>query len=197
MYVSDFDKNGSVEQIICTYNGEKSYPMALRHDLISQIPSLKKKFLKYESYKDATITDIFTPEQMTGALKLEAYNLATSILINDGKGKFEMRQLPMEAQFSPMYGICTGDFNGDGNQDVLMGGNFYRVKPEVGRYDASYEVFLKGDGKGNFTYIKPKESGFFVDVEVRDVKKFVIGKSNYEIVARNNERPLIFKTNQY
>ena len=195
MYVNDFDKNGSVEQIICTYNGEKSYPMALRHDLISQIPSLKKKFLKYESYKDATITDIFTPEQMTGALKLEAYNLATSILINDGKGKFEMRQLPMEAQFSPMYGICTGDFNGDGNQDVLMGGNFYRVKPEVGRYDASYGVFLKGDGKGNFTYIKPKESGFFVDGEVRDVKKIVIGKSNYVIVARNNDTPLLFKTN--
>src|SRR5260221_6619166 len=195
MYVNDFDKNGSVEQIICTYNGEKSYPMALRHDLISQIPSLKKKFLKYESYKDATITDIFTPEQTTGALKLEAYNLATSILINDGKGKFEMRQLPMEAQFSPMYGICTGDFNGDGNQDVLMGGNFYRVKPEVGRYDASYGVFLKGDGKGNFTYIKPKESGFFVDGEVRDVKKIVIGKSNYVIVARNNDTPLLFKTN--
>jgi len=34
----------AIEQIICTYNGEKSYPMALRHDLIQQIPNLKKKY---------------------------------------------------------------------------------------------------------------------------------------------------------
>jgi len=77
--------------------------MALRHDLISQIPSLKKKFLKYDSYKDATISDIFTPEQLKGALHLEAFVFSSSILINDGKGKFEIKQLPMEAQFSSRF----------------------------------------------------------------------------------------------
>jgi len=195
MYVNDFDNNGSIEQIVCTYNGEKSYPMALRHDLISQIPSLKKKYLKYESYKDATITDIFTPEQMQEALELKSFVFSSSVLINNGKGKFEVKQLPMEAQFSPLFGICTGDFDNDGNMDVLMGGNFYNVKPEVGRYDASYGVYLKGDGKGNFTSIKPKESGFFVDGEVRDIQKIVIGKSNYILVARNNDTPLVFKIN--
>jgi hypothetical protein len=193
MYVNDFDRNGSTEQIICTFNGDKSYPMTLRHDLISQIPSLKKKFLKYDSYKDATITDIFTPEQLKGAVQLEAFVFSSSVLINDGKGKFEVRELPIEAQFSPMLGICTEDIDGDGNLDVLMGGNFYRVKPEVGRYDASYGVFLKGDGNGNFISIKPKDSGFFVDGEVRDIKKIVIGKSDYIMVARNNDTPMIFK----
>ena len=196
MYVNDFDKNGSLEQIICTFNGEKSYPMVLRHDLISQIPSLKKKFLKYESYKDATITDIFTPEQLKSALKFEAFNLSSSILMNTGKGKFEIRQLPVEAQFSPMFGICTDDFDGDGNIDVLIGGNLYRVKPEVGRYDASYGVFLKGDGKGYFTYLPPKETGFFVDGEVRDIKKIIIDKQGYVLVARNNDTPLVFKINR-
>jgi enediyne biosynthesis protein E4 len=196
MYVSDFDRNGSIEQIICTYNGEISYPMVLRHDLISQIPSLKKKYLKYESYKNATITDIFTPEQLKSALKLEAFNFSSSILINNGKGKFEMKELPVEAQFSPMFGICVDDFDGDGKIDLLMGGNLYRVKPEVGRYDASYGVFLKGDGKGNFVSIKAKDSGFFVDGEVRDIKKIAIGKSDYVIVARNNDTPLVFKVNR-
>jgi len=45
MYVNDFDQNGTLEQIICTYNGDKSYPMALRHDLLQQLPLLKKKYL--------------------------------------------------------------------------------------------------------------------------------------------------------
>ncbi len=193
MYVSDFDKNGSIEQIICTYNGDKSYPMALRHDLISQMPYLKKKYLKYEDYKEATITDIFTDEQLKEAMKFEAFVLSSSLLLNDGRGNFLIKELPIEAQFSPMYGICADDFDGDGKMDVLMGGNLYRVKPEVGRYDASYGVFLKGDGKGNFTNIPSKESGFFVDGEVRDIKKIRIGKEDYVLVARNNDTPVLFK----
>ncbi|MDZ7649957.1 MAG: hypothetical protein U5K54_24060 [Cytophagales bacterium] len=64
MYVSDFDRNGTMEQIICAYNGEKSYPLVLRHDLVAQIPSLKKKYLKYENFSDQTITDIFTKEEL-------------------------------------------------------------------------------------------------------------------------------------
>jgi hypothetical protein len=196
MYVSDFDRNGSIEQIVTVYNGDKSYPMALRHDLVSQMPSLKKKYLKYEDYKDATITDIFTPEQLEKAVKLNAYLFSSSLLINDGKGKFQVVELPIEAQFSPMYGICTGDFDGDGNEDILMGGNLYRVKPEVGRYDASYGVFLKGNGKGQFESIKPNVSGFFVDGEVRDIKQITIGKSPYVLVARNNDSPVLFKINR-
>ena len=42
-YVNDFDKNGSIEQVISIYNQNKSYPLALRHDLIEQLPHLKKK----------------------------------------------------------------------------------------------------------------------------------------------------------
>ena len=196
MYVSDFDKNGSIEQIICTYNGEKSYPMVLRHDLIQQIPSLKKKYLKYESYKDQTIADIFTPEQLSEAIKLEAFDLSSSVAINDGKGKFTLKHLPIDAQLSPMYGLMIDDVDHDGNQDVMMGGNLYKVKPEVGRYDASYGVFLRGDGKGNFISVKPKDSGFFVDGEVRDIKKIKIGNSEFLLVARNNDTPLMFKINK-
>ena len=59
----------------------------------------------------------------------------------------------MEAQLSPMYGIAAEDFDKDGNIDILMGGNFYQSKPEVGIYDASYGILLKGDGKGNFTAV--------------------------------------------
>ncbi|MEX2234468.1 MAG: VCBS repeat-containing protein, partial [Cyclobacteriaceae bacterium] len=39
MYVNDFDQNGAIEHLICTFNGEKSYSLILRHDLVSQIPS--------------------------------------------------------------------------------------------------------------------------------------------------------------
>ncbi len=196
MWVNDFDQNGSVEQLMCTYYGDKSYPLVLRHDLLSQIPSLKKKFLKYEDYKNVTIGDIFTPEQLKLALKLEATNLASSILINDGKGNFKIEQLPLEAQLSPVYAILADDVDKDGKLDLLLGGNLYGVKPEAGRYDASYGAFLKGDGKGKFKSVPNKSCGLMLDGEVRDIKRITFGNRSILIVARNNSTPIFLKVNE-
>ena len=194
MYVNDFDDNGTIEQIVCTYNGEKSYPMVLRHDLVNQIPSLKKKYLKYDNYKDQSITDIFTPEQMAKAVKLDAYELATSVLINDGRGNFLLKHLPVEAQFSDVYGIELSDFNQDGNQDILLGGNLFKAKPEVGRYDASYGLYLIGDGKGGFTPINSRESGIRIEGEVRDIISIQVGQRQVTLVARNNASIVAYTT---
>ncbi|MFM7859574.1 MAG: VCBS repeat-containing protein [Flammeovirgaceae bacterium] len=193
MWVSDFDQNGTVEQVICTYNGDKSYPLALRHDLLAQMPSLKKKFLKYESYKDATIEDIFTSEQLKLAIKVEAFEFASSILLNDGQGKFTILHLPIEAQFSPTYAIMVDDIDKDGHVDLLLGGNLYRVKPEAGRYDASYGNFLKGLGNGKFKTMLNRDCGLKLDGEVRDIKRIKVGKDNLILVARNNNTPIFLK----
>jgi len=64
-----FDKNGSIEQVICTYNGEKSYPMALRHDLITQLPTWKKNTWSMKVIKIRRSTDIFTEEQLKDAIR--------------------------------------------------------------------------------------------------------------------------------
>jgi hypothetical protein len=193
LYVNDFDHNGTVEQIICTYNEDVSYPMVLRHDLVTQVPSLKKKYLKYETYKDQTITDIFTPEQMEGVVKSEAYDLASGVMINEGNGKMSLRPLPWEAQLSPVYGLAIDDVDGDGFQDLLLGGNLYSVKPEVGRYDASYGLLLKGDGKGNFKAIPSLESGVKILGEIRDIVSFHTAGQRRYVIARNNDGVVVLK----
>lgn len=196
MYVSDFDQNGTIEQIICTYNGDKSYPLALRHDLVKQIPALKKKYLKYENFKDQTISDIFTRDQVGSAVKLDVYELATSVLINDGSGKFSVKHLPLEAQVSPTYGIEVMDVNDDGFKDILLGGNLYRTKPEVGRYDASYGVVLQGDSNGNFKAMQPNASGLRMDGEVRDILTVRTVSGDVILATRNNDSILAFKKKQ-
>jgi hypothetical protein len=193
MYVNDFDLNGTIEQIICTYDGDKSYPLALKHDLTRQIPYLAKKYPKYDSYKDQQITDIFTPEQLKNSIRLDADLLETSLFINDGTGHFTRKELPREVQFSTVYAASVGDYNHDGNLDILLGGNLYNVKPEVGRYDASYGSFLIGDGHGNFRYMPAKESGFHLDGEIRDIKEVKTSKGNIIVVARSNDSLEVFK----
>lgn len=187
MYVNDFDQNGKIEHIVCAFNGEKNYPMILRHDLVAQIPALKKKYLKYESFKNETITDIFTQEQLKGSVELKAYELRSAVAINDGTGRFTLSFLPIEAQFSPLFGVEVVDVNKDGNPDLLAGGNLYRVKPEAGRYDGSFGMLLKGDGKGNFTIIPPEESGVHIDGEIRDIVTLKTRRGTVAVFSRNND----------
>lgn len=193
MYVNDFDLNGSVEQIICTYDMDISYPLALRHDFIKQLPQMEGKYPTYESFKNQQITDIFSADQLKSSILLNVFNLETSLFLNDGTGHFAKKILPVEVQFSPVFAADIDDYNNDGNQDILFGGNLFNVKPEVGRYDASYGTFLMGDDQGGFRYIEPKLSGFQLDGEIRDILKIKTNSGKILVVSQSNGPLQIFK----
>jgi len=193
IYINDFDENGTAEQIICVYNGDNSYPMTLRHDLVKQMPSLKKKYLKYESYKNQTIDMIFSKAEMENTVIRKVQTFESAILINDGKGNFTIKALPKAAQNSPIYAILIKDVDNDNHLDILLGGNLYAAKPEVGRYDANYGLLLKGNGKGDFEPIATTKSGFFVDGEMRDLASVKIGNRSVILAVRNHDGILIFE----
>lgn len=193
MYVNDFDMNGSVEQILCVFNGDSAYPLALKHDLLKQLPSLESKYPSYDDYKEQTIFDIFTPTQLEKAVVLRASQMASSAILNNGDGTFQLIPFPVEVQFAPVYGIHIEDLDGDQTPDILLGGNFYGVKPEVGRYDASYGNFLKGVGDGSFIIVPPKKSGFGLMDEVRDIISLDAPGDKLIVVSRNNQPLQIFK----
>lgn len=196
MYVNDFDLNGAVDQIVCTYEGDKLYPLALKHDLTMQLPGLSAKYPKYEMYKDQQIFDIFSEDQLNNSVRLEANILETSVFLNDGNGNFTPVSIPQEAQFSSVYAINVADYNDDGNLDIIMGGNLYKVKPEVGRYDASYGSFLAGDGKGGFKLIPSKYSGLYLNGEIRDILEIKSAENDVLVFSRNNAPVQVYRTSK-
>ena len=194
MYVSDFDGNGLIEQVITTYKGKKAYPLALRHDLLAQLPGLKDKYPTYASYKDQTIGDIFTAEQLKEATVDSALSLSSVALLSGPDGKYKVVALPTWAQFSPVYGILVRDLDGDGKADVLLGGNLYGVKPQLGRYDASWGLMLKGDGKGGLRPVPSAKSGFRVRGQIRDIMALPGVTSTPQIlVSVNNDSLRVYK----
>jgi hypothetical protein len=193
MYVKDFAHNGFVQQIISYYNNGKPYPLTLRDDLIRSLTFLKDRYLSYKDYAKQTVADVFPQKDLADAVVKNAYTFATTLVRNNGDGTFTMIPLPTEAQLAPVYGIYSSDLDGDGKPDLLLAGNFYGVKPEIGRMDAGYGLYLRGDGKGHFTPMREVESGFMVPGQARDIQRVRTPKGNIYIVSRNNDRPLIFR----
>ena len=190
MYVNDFDLNGTREQIIAYYKNGKEYPFVLKHDLEMQIPDIKKRYLKYDQYKTQTIDSIFSEDQISNSDLLQVFKLESSLLLSNNSGGYSIQSLPLKAQLSPMYAISTSDFNKDGHTDILLGGNLYNVKPEVGRYDANFGVFLKGNSDGDFISTSSAESGIKIFGEIRD---FQLLGDDLLIVVRNNKSILTYK----
>lgn len=186
LYFNDFDNNGKGEGVmVATRENKKEYPFALRHNLIDQMKSLKKKFPNFESFKDADITQVLNSKMLKEALVLEANQMETKLFLSKGNFEFETAELPKEVQFSPVYAINHGDFDRDGDIDILMGGNLYRTKPEVGNYDASYGIFLENTPDG-FTF-HPNGKGFNVKGEIRSIEvsdtTLWIGRNNAALKA--------------
>ncbi len=190
LYAADFDKNGTVEQIInCVAEDGKSYPMVLKHDLQKQMPELKKKFVKYVDFAGKGIDEIFDADQLKEAVVKKVTNAQSSLLINDGNFRFRLQALPLEVQFAPIFGIETMDYDQDGNLDILLTGNFYDVIPELGRYDANHGLVLKGTGKGNFEVLRSVQSGFFTHGQVRRMQKIKMANGQpYLMLAKNNDK---------
>ncbi len=193
MYVKDFAGNGTDQQVVSVYNHGVSYPLELRDDLLQAIPSLKLRFLSYKDFARQTVKDIFTPAELQGAIFKQAQTFASALARNNGDGSFTLVPLPREAQIAPIYAILAQDVDGDGKTDLLVAGNFDGVKPEIGRMSAGYGLMLRGDGKGNFTPVAVRQSGFFVPGQARDVKRVRTRTGDLYVVARNNDRPLVFR----
>lgn len=194
MYVSDFDQNNRSEFIINWFAplDNKAYPFPTKMEITQQLPFLRKKILKYETYAKETFETLFEPAQKEAAIPYEVTNLHTSVLWNNG-GSFSLQALPLEAQIAPVFAIVADDFNADGQIDIWLGGNFYPLKPQVGRHDASRGVLLLGKGNQQFESMNYRESGIRVDGEVRDAQMLEVGGEKVLMVARNNETLQVFK----
>lgn len=197
MYVNDFDQNGSPEQILCKEINSKNYPLVLLPDLWRQIPSLKKRFPNFNSYKSASIHDLFDSNTIAQSLKLRANILESTVFLNQKSRSFTPMALPAQAQFSKLYAIAAVDVNGDSVLDIVYGGNQFRIKPEIGIQGGTYGGVMLGNGDGTFSVVAPENSGVYVKGEIRDISFMSLGNEKCVIFSRSNDSLSVLSFNKF
>jgi hypothetical protein len=191
MYVNDFDNNSSPEQVLTHYKKGKEYPYYTRDEMVKQLPYLKKKYLSYTKFAEATLNDMFDKATLEKSKHFEAYDFRSAYIENKGDWKFQMKPLPTATQFSTINASVVDDFNRDGNLDIIVAGNFYPLNIQMGRYDASFGYLLLGDGKGGFKVVANKDSGISIKGEVRKIEQIKVGDKEHYLAFRNNEKIMV------
>jgi len=185
LYYNDFDNNGTKEQVLTYYLGDKQIPFASKDELEKRMPFIKKKFLYAGDFAKANLDEIFTKEKLSSSQVFTANDFTNSILINNGNLNFVQTPMPWQAQLTSYRDAVITDANGDNLPDILLVGNYYENNIQMGRYDADYGTILINKGNAHFT--AETLNGVFVKGQVRHIRKITIANKEAYILARNND----------
>ncbi len=182
----DFDGNGSIDPILCQYIDGVSYPFMSRDELLDQMYGMRRKFTDYASFAEAEINDIFTKEQLEKAAVLEVNEMSSIYLENKGS-QLEVHELPIEAQYAPVYAITVLDHNDDGHLDFIIAGNQNTTRLRLGVIDANFGQLYEGDGTGNFQLIPQATSGLQLMGDIRSMELIKLSYLEVLLVGINNK----------
>ena len=193
LFVHDFDNNGAYDKIFTRTVSGKDMPVFMKRDLEDQIPSLKKKNLQFKFFGNQDVKELFG-EEAIGKAEVKTINTMYSMIaVNDGKGHFTIKPLPVDVQLSSVHAIVCEDVNGDGKKDIILGGNTFGLLPQFGRLDASEGLVLLQQKNMNFKSIPYSESGLSVKGEVRGLNVLHTPNKKLLLFTINNQKPVLLE----
>ena len=186
VYYSDFDKNNSGDIVLSYFNDGEQYPLRGRQCSSDQIPAIKTKFKDYDAFSIATLEDVYTEPALENSLHYFTKTFSSIYLENMGNS-FEMKNLPVLAQLSAVNKILKKDINNDGYTDIIISGNMYNSEVETPRNDGSVGVYLEFNPVNGFRAVPTKESGLFINGDVKDMELISFKENDYIISAKNDD----------
>ena len=188
MYYSDFDSNGTPETIIALYKEGQYYPILGLDELAAQMNFLKKKYTSYRDFAGKTLEEILGRDKLDEAKLFEVTELRSGYLRNDN-GNYVFKSFENSMQIAPLTRALNYDFEGDGEQELLLAGNYTGLIPYHSKLDAFAGAIIKA-GK----IIEGKDIGLNLTQHVvRGLNILKFDSKEYIIVTMNNDKPQIYE----
>jgi hypothetical protein len=167
IYHGDFFASGAVNLLEAYYvPGMKQWvPWRSLESVAADLPTVRERFQTHRAFSEADVGAVLG-DLARSARVVEAQWADSSLWLNRG-GRFTLGSLPLEAQLSPAFGVCVGDFDGDGSEDVFLSQNLSAVHPEDSPMASGTGLWLRGDGTGRFAPVPAQQSGVRVYGEQR------------------------------
>ncbi|MCB9878496.1 MAG: VCBS repeat-containing protein [Planctomycetes bacterium] len=142
LYFGDFDGDGRRDLVEAKYEDERLLPVRGRSCSSQAMPVLAERFPTYQQFARSVLTDIYPAEQLQQNGQLQAFELRSCWLRNDGEGHFTVEPLPRRAQLAPIFAMVVVD-------DLLVcAENSFAPEPETGHADGGTGLVLRRGGDG-------------------------------------------------
>ncbi|MFP6858333.1 MAG: CRTAC1 family protein, partial [Roseibacillus sp.] len=192
LYYGDLEGTGRKRIIEAGFENGVCYPHRGLSCSRNAMPFVGTKLESFHIFAKASLGEIYAPERLQGALRLEANTLQSGVFLNDGAAKFTFRPLPRLAQVAPSFGSVVIDANGDGNSDLYLAQNFFGPQLETRPMNDGLGILLEGDGKGGFTPVWPARSGLVVPGDAKSVVSADIDQDGRpDLVIGVNDGPVL------
>ena len=142
MYYGDFDNNRATETVVAVAKNGAYYPIESLDGLASQLEFLRRSFTAYKDFAGKTVEEILPPETLKEATLFEVHEMRSGYLENEN-GRFRFVPFTTELQTAPIMAYEVFDFDGDGTEELLAGGNYFGVKPYHGRLGSFSGAMIK------------------------------------------------------
>jgi hypothetical protein len=197
LFSGDFKGDGSTQLIEAGYEGDRLYPLRILRDVGAAIPSVLKRYPRFDLYGRATLGEILGENKLAAARRFAATEFRSGVFLSQSDGTYRFDPLPRIAQISPLQGLVAGDFDGDGHADIYAVQNSYAPVVYVGRFDGGLSQLLRGDGRGHFTPVPVAESGLLVPGDAKALAVLDLDQDGWPdfLVSRNNNTTLAFRNN--
>ena len=122
-------------------------------------------------------------------------NKFQSVVLKNEGNKLQLIDLPVQAQFSPVFSILKTDANNDGWDDIILTGNLTQTRVRFGRYDANHGMLFLGNGKCEFKYVPQNESGLKLrgdvrsSLEINDLLIFGVNSDSIRVFKKSRILP--------
>jgi len=181
MYYGDLDQNGTTETIIAVEKGGKYYPMESFDELSAQMVGLKKKYTSYKSFAGQTVEQVFR-ESIATCEQFEVNQLASGYLLNN-TGSFEFVPFGEDLQLAPITAMLAVDLNADKQDELIVAGNYFGIKPHMGRLGSFEGAVIWSGGELS------KSAGLGLDLlnkSVRDLEFLSLDDKQFLLVTVND-----------
>ncbi len=196
LFVSDFDDNGSQDNVLTKTIDGKDKPVFLKREVTSQLTFLKKENLQHSSFAEKSIQELISKEKINKSIVKELNEPRSFAAINDGKGGFTIVYFDAMAQWSCINDFLVNDFDGDGKKEILTVGNFHHFSSNFTKLDGNSGLIMKYNGK-SFSGQTTAKFGYHYQGEARKLALVKHKEHPVVITAINNDVALIHKTNLY
>lgn len=200
VYAVDMDLNGTIDPISTAFWKDKDdkmteYPINYFDELTAQSAFFKNNFTDYKDFSYADISKIIDETMMSRVQTKLIANTSSSYVIWNDKGALRFEKLPRILQVSPIKRMIVKDLNGDGFEDVLLGGNDYTYDVATGYYAANKGNILISKGKDqSFEVLTPSKTGVLLDGMVESLL-ILDGDPPLVVAGINRSKVEVFRQN--